>query len=151
MADALRTGSIVRVNLRGRRVRGWVVDDDAVPEARLEDLRPIAKFSSDGPSSDVVRLAEWAAWRWAGARVALLRVASPSNAVRPGTRGRLAPTRSGIDHPVADTSVEAVAAEALASKKVVVPWPQSSRRATLRRAPRPDRAPPAARPRPGRA
>ena len=38
MADAVRVGTIVRVPLHGRRVRGWVVADDVLPETAPERL-----------------------------------------------------------------------------------------------------------------
>src|SRR5437763_13833261 len=70
LAPLVRVGAIVRVPLHGRRVRGWVVDDDVIPETgeRLLDLLAVA---SDGPSADVVALTDWIAWRWSGPRVAV--------------------------------------------------------------------------------
>jgi primosomal protein N' (replication factor Y) len=63
-------GSRVRVPLHGRRVGGWVVAlgaaDPAVP---VEKLVPIAKWSSVGPSAEIVGLANWAATRWGAPRV----------------------------------------------------------------------------------
>jgi primosomal protein N' (replication factor Y) len=77
----VRVGSMVRVNLHGRRVGGWVVADDVSPPAGVA-LRPISKVTGFGPSAEVIALAEWAAWRWAGPRAALLKSASPDFAVR---------------------------------------------------------------------
>jgi primosomal protein N' (replication factor Y) len=79
-ATALRVGTVVRVPLHGRRVRGWVVDDDvAQPEA--SDLREVLAVSSAGPPADVVDLCRWAAWRWAGPVTSFLRAASAPNLV----------------------------------------------------------------------
>ena len=77
--DQVRVGSLVRIELHGRRVGGWVVElvDDAESEVPPERLKPLAKLSSDGPPPEVVSLAAWAAWRWAGRWVHLLRAASP--------------------------------------------------------------------------
>lgn len=77
--DQVRVGTIVRIDLHGRRVRGWVVEvvGDDESEVPAERLKAIAKVSSDGPPPEVVSLAEWAAWRWAGRWVHLLRAASP--------------------------------------------------------------------------
>jgi primosomal protein N' (replication factor Y) len=77
--DQVRVGTLVRVELHGRRVRGWVVElpgaaADGLPPERL---KPLAKVSSQGPPPEVVDLARWAAWRWAGRWVHLLRAASP--------------------------------------------------------------------------
>ena len=49
--DQVRVGSLVRIELHGRRVGGWVVDlgDDSSSEVAPEKLKPIAKLSSDGP------------------------------------------------------------------------------------------------------
>lgn len=73
---AVSVGDVVRVDLHGRRVGGWVVAADVEPDSGIT-LRPLAKVSGRGPSPDVIDLAEWAAWRWAGRRASLLRTASP--------------------------------------------------------------------------
>jgi primosomal protein N' (replication factor Y) len=77
----VRLGTIVRIALNGRRVGGWVVADQVSPPTGLA-LRPLAKVTGWGPAPDLVALAGWAAWRWAGPRAALLRSASPEFAVR---------------------------------------------------------------------
>ncbi len=82
MADAVHVGTIVRVPLAGRRVRGWVVEDDVEPETEVNRLRPLAKVVGAGPPPEVISLCEWAAWRWAGPLPVMLRAASPPNAVR---------------------------------------------------------------------
>jgi primosomal protein N' (replication factor Y) len=81
MVDAARTGAVVRVELHGRRVGGWIVDAAAEPEPGVT-LRPLAKVSGWGPSADVIELARWAAWRWAGRPASFLRTASPEKVVR---------------------------------------------------------------------
>jgi primosomal protein N' (replication factor Y) len=81
-ADA-PVGTIVRVPLHGRRVRGWIVAADVEPEA--EELLGVLAVVSAGPPADVVALTEWVARRWAGPRVAVLRSASPPNNVTPPT------------------------------------------------------------------
>ena len=74
-------GALVRVTLHGRRVGGWVVEVGVDPPAGVR-LRPVNKVSSLGPSADVIAVAEWAAWRWAGRVTSMLRSASPPVAVR---------------------------------------------------------------------
>lgn len=74
-------GDLVRVDLHGRRVGGWVVALDPEPLAGV-NLKPVAKISGRGPRPDVIDLAEWAAWRWAGRPANLLRTASPPAVVR---------------------------------------------------------------------
>ena len=115
----VRIGTQVRVSLHGRRVGGWVTDGDAEPDPGLE-LRPLLAVRGWGPPPSVLELARWAAWRWAGTLVALLRTASSPVAVRnlPGTRptGPLA-ARGPLSAPVASVApaggVAAVAGEAL--------------------------------------
>jgi primosomal protein N' (replication factor Y) len=71
-------GAVVRVGLRHRRVRGWVVELRDEPVAACGDLRAILALVSLGPPPDVVDLARWAAWRWAGRlRPFLLASSSP--------------------------------------------------------------------------
>ncbi len=80
MAGRVGIGTIVRVGLHGRRVRGWVVADDvAATEGR--PLQPISRVSGLGPSAELIDLAAWAARRWAGRRAHFLRTASPTTAV----------------------------------------------------------------------
>ena len=68
-------GTVVRVRLNRRRLRGWVTALDAVvPRGR--ELVPISGVSSVGPPPHVVELSGWAAWRWAGTRAHFLRIAS---------------------------------------------------------------------------
>lgn len=81
LGDQVRVGTLVRVELHGRRVRGWVVGLADAP-ATDRALKPIAKVTGWGPPSDVVGLARWAAWRWAGRPQAFLGTASPPGAVR---------------------------------------------------------------------
>jgi primosomal protein N' (replication factor Y) len=79
--DPVPVGTIVRVPLHGRRVRGWLL---AVADATdAPDLLAVHAVVSAGPPPDLVELCSWAAWRWAGPRPALLRAASPPNVVDP--------------------------------------------------------------------
>ncbi|HEX7276723.1 MAG TPA: hypothetical protein VF244_05055, partial [Acidimicrobiales bacterium] len=86
MEADVRVGTMVRVALAGRRIGGWVVElvDEAATAALKSGrpLQPLAKVTGWGPSADLVDLADWAAWRWAGRRSAFLRTASPPGAVR---------------------------------------------------------------------
>jgi primosomal protein N' (replication factor Y) len=80
LADRITVGSRVRVDLHGRRVAGWVTEDgvDATPGVVA---KPLALSSGLGPPPSVVRLAEWASWRWAGPVSSFLRTASPERVV----------------------------------------------------------------------
>lgn len=77
----MHEGTRVRVELHGRRVGGWVTAVDVEPPAGVE-LKPLAGLSGWGPPPEVVSLASWAAWRWAGRRAHFLSTASPLNVVR---------------------------------------------------------------------
>ncbi len=79
-AGRLAVGSIVRVRLGGRRLRGWVTEVGVAPPAGVE-LQPLLHLTGMGPPADVIDLAGWAAWRWAGSRVSLLRAGSPERVV----------------------------------------------------------------------
>ncbi|MGO9912155.1 MAG: hypothetical protein ACLPQS_13485 [Acidimicrobiales bacterium] len=74
-------GTIVRVALHGRRVRGWVVAV-GTPVPPGVELRPLIEVVSVGPPPQVVDVCRWAAWRWAGRLRTLLVAASPERVVR---------------------------------------------------------------------
>jgi len=104
-------GTRVRISLNGRRVGGWVLEDDVAPEPDRE-TKPLAKVTGMGPPAPVVALAEWAAWRWAGPLSALLTVASPERVVRGLPDPPAAPTdrpRWASDDPVAMSASAALA------------------------------------------
>ncbi|MGI9601413.1 MAG: hypothetical protein ACR2QE_05990 [Acidimicrobiales bacterium] len=80
-AERVVVGSVVRIELHGRRVGGWVLESDVEPTPGV-DLRPLAKLSGYGPSAAVVALGEWVAHRWAGRLARVLVSASPPHVVR---------------------------------------------------------------------
>lgn len=69
-------GDMVRIKLGPRRVGGWITGLDVEPAPGV-NLIPLAKISGWGPPEELLDLAGWAAWRWAGRRVHFLRSASP--------------------------------------------------------------------------
>lgn len=73
-------GDELRLDLHGRRVGAWVVEVPAEPVPGLA-LRPYAKRRGYGPEPELLDLAGWAAWRWAGRRATILRSAAPDFAV----------------------------------------------------------------------
>jgi primosomal protein N' (replication factor Y) (superfamily II helicase) len=89
-AASIRVGTLVRVDLAGRRVAAWVVDTWAVGGEHVaaqtheseRALRPLALVTGWGPEPALVDLAVWAAWRWAGRRSSLLNTASADARVR---------------------------------------------------------------------
>jgi primosomal protein N' (replication factor Y) (superfamily II helicase) len=80
MASRVFVGSMVRIELAGRRVGAWVTEVDVEPPAGVT-LRPIAKVTGRGPTADLFELADWVAWRWAGRPQHFLTTASPDTAV----------------------------------------------------------------------
>jgi primosomal protein N' (replication factor Y) len=91
IAEQLRVGSVVRVPLQGRRVRAWVTGFPPEAPAGV-NLKPVQRVLGWGPEPEVVALAGWAAWRWAGRKRAALVSASAEKLVK-----RLSPPcRSGL-------------------------------------------------------
>lgn len=90
---ATPTGTMVRVPLSGRRVAGWVLEDDVEPAAD-RSLSELSKVTGVGPPPEVVELCRWASWRWAGRLATMLRLASPSRSVRSVPPVRVRPARS---------------------------------------------------------
>jgi primosomal protein N' (replication factor Y) (superfamily II helicase) len=80
-ADDVTVGTRVRVLLHGRRVGGWVTEDNVTPPPGITPA-PLAQWSGWGPPPSVIDLAPWAAWRWAGPVSFFLKVASPAHVVR---------------------------------------------------------------------
>lgn len=62
-------------------MRGWVLATAVEPEAWHEKILSVKANVSAGPSAEMVKLTEFAAWRWAGPQSAFLRAASPANIV----------------------------------------------------------------------
>lgn len=81
LAGEVGKGSVVRVPLHGRKVRGWVSEFPVVSQPGL-DLLPLERLAAKGPTPDLVDLAGWAAWRWAGRRRSLLVTASAPTLVK---------------------------------------------------------------------
>lgn len=96
--NGVRVGTSVRVPLHGRRVAGWVVADGVGPSSGSR-LLPLRAVRGLGPGPDVVELAYWAAWRWAGRPAAFLRSASAPRLV---TRLPTAAGWSGGGHAAAE-------------------------------------------------
>ena len=133
MAEVVGVGTIVRVNLGGRRVRAWVVEDDVVSEAPPEKLRPLVAAVSAGPSPEVVALTGWAAWRFAGPRLPLLRAASPAAVVPPGpapdaaaSNLRASTTRGVGEERRLPAPASELAADAAGRMVATVRWPPAA-------------------------
>jgi primosomal protein N' (replication factor Y) len=139
-AGAARVGTIVRVALHGRRVRGWITALGSEPAPGVE-LQPIAKITGFGPPTDLIDLATWAAWRWAGRRTSFLRAASPDRAISGlPSRPRRAEGALESQPPAAVVTPEPLAEAALGNDRCVLRLPPAGDRfpviaAALRRGP----------------
>ncbi len=126
MAPAVSVGTIVRVGLSGRRVRGWVVADGVESEAPPGRLRPLVAVVSAGPPPEVVDLTAWAAWRFAGPRLPLLRSASPAALIPPGPPAPARLATPGGTFPPADPEASDLAAQAWGAPVSVIRWPPAT-------------------------
>ncbi len=119
----LRVGTVVRIALHGRRVGGWIVADGVEPPAGVK-LQPLAKVSGWGPPAELIDLADWAAWRWAGRPASFLRTATAGTVVRalPRVANRTAPAPVAV----ATDEVHALASEALASSVATLRLPPAA-------------------------
>ncbi len=114
----VEVGDLVRIDLHGRRVGGWVTAVGVDPPPGVK-LRALARVSGRGPRPDTIALAAWAAWRWSGRRVPFLRTASPDRVVS------ALPAVSRRTVPVPDV-VDELAREALSVPRAVVRLPPAS-------------------------
>lgn len=74
-------GMIVRVNLAGRKVRAWVLEDWVEVPDRI-DLKPILSVASLALSGPLIELARFASWRYAGRLRPFLLAGSPPRLLR---------------------------------------------------------------------
>jgi len=79
--NQIQIGTIVRFRFRNRIVRGWVSDinPDDVTERQL---LPLKQISGIGPTTEIIKLARWAARHWHGPTARFLRIASPKTMIR---------------------------------------------------------------------
>jgi primosomal protein N' (replication factor Y) (superfamily II helicase) len=123
----VRVGDRVRIPLAGRRVGGWIVALDVEPPAGVT-LRPVARWSGRGPGPELIDLADWAAWRWAGRPASFLRTASPDRVVRglpPAFRAAPSSQPDGVGGRVAH-DIAHLAAEALRHPRSIVRLPPAA-------------------------
>lgn len=136
-------GALVRVELHGRRVGGWIVELDPPDAHDPERLKPLAKVSGLGPSAEILALSEWAALRWAARRREFLQTGSPPRVVRalpaPHRTGRTVEPRSPASTrmlesgggvlrlpPTSDPMPAVLSAAALGPALAVVPSPDEA-------------------------
>lgn len=87
----IRVGSIVRINLHGRRVRGWVcesaqdhkiIDDKTGQDFDPEKLKNIVEFVSDGVPPHLVDFCEKLGRQYLCSPITFLRMCSPPKIIR---------------------------------------------------------------------
>jgi primosomal protein N' (replication factor Y) len=108
-AAQVGVGTMVRVSLHGRRVDGWVVEEAPEPPA-TKRLLPLLRVRGVGPAPEVVDLARWGAWRWAGPLSRFLVTASPERMVHelpPPGLARLPDGSGGQGAQMADDALSA--------------------------------------------
>lgn len=92
LADRMTVGTLVRIPLHGRRVRGWVVESEVEPSPGLE-LAQVSKVTGLAVDAQVVDLARWVTWRWVGRLPSVLRLATPSRVVAAASRRAPSPAQ----------------------------------------------------------
>ncbi|MDA8039732.1 MAG: hypothetical protein M0Z69_11350 [Actinomycetota bacterium] len=133
LESAVAVGTVVRVRLHGRRVRGWVIAEGS--KAALPDgvaLQPLADVVSAGPPPEVVALCRFAAWRYAGRLRPFLLAASPERIVRdvpahPPRAGGSVPLRTAEEDP-GRNQLESAVGRALAAGDAVLRLPPTTLR-----------------------
>lgn len=134
-AERVAVGSQVRVRLGARHVGGWItaLDVDTPPGVHLQ---PVRKVRGVGPSAEIVDLARWAAWRWAGHPAQLLRIASAPAVVTdvpfPARRVVAAPAPERADPLVDDATTGERTLVRLPPGTDRVPYIDQLLRATMR-------------------
>ena len=103
--------------MHGRRVAGWVTEVGVEPPNGVR-LKPLSGLSGWGPPPEVVALASWGAWRWAGRRAHFLATASPLRVVR-----SIPPRRDAAQVTVLP---DPLMREALAAERAVVRLPPAA-------------------------
>ncbi len=116
-------GSIVRVPLSGRKVRGYVVETTADRDGSLKD---IAALSSQVPVFDagLLESLRWVASHYVAPLAVVLDRAAPPNLPSPvdGSGGVVALAVSGAAHPIDEVVRSAVATRKRPTTALIGPW-----------------------------
>ncbi len=132
LASQVGVGTIVRIALHGRRLRGYVVALGTPVPAGVSPQEIIAVVSL-GPPTEVVELCRWASWRYAGRLRPFLQAAAPPRVVTrlpaAGKRGGgAASPQVGAAPAVASPSLSPAVSEALAARDAVLRLPPAAER-----------------------
>ena len=96
-AEKIVVGSIVRVNINGRKTKGWVCEicesidslADSGNSIDLEKIKEVIEYVSDGPPGHIVELCESLSSQYLFSPVAFLRASSPNRIINNLSRGNL--------------------------------------------------------------
>jgi primosomal protein N' (replication factor Y) len=119
----LRVGTVVRIPLGGRRVRGWVVADD---EPEREGLREVLGASGDLPvfTPGLLEVLRWAALHYVAPLSTLITKAAPPNLPRRHKERPLPPPEEWPPSSLAEVSAAAASGGRVGSRYMVGrgPW-----------------------------
>ncbi len=122
LAGDIQIGSIVRVPLGGRRVRGWVVETSSNREGKLKEIAGVSGAAAVFDDR-LLRTLMWAAHHYVAPVSILLGKATPPNL--PGPIPDAPTSDPGIqpsEHPILSLAVAAAAGERRPSRVVLGRW-----------------------------
>lgn len=122
LAGDIQIGSIVRVPLGGRRVRGWVVETSSNREGKLKEIAGVSGAAAVFDDR-LLRTLMWAAQHYVAPVSILLGKATPPNL--PGPIPDAPASDPGIqpsEHPILSLAVAAAAGERRPSRVVLGRW-----------------------------
>ncbi len=122
LASAVQVGSIVRVPLSGRRVRGWVVETS---QSEVDGLKEIASVSGATPvfNPELLRSLRWAAQHYVAPLAVLLGRATPPNLPKSsGSAAELLEVVATGSHPLHQLALQAAEGKKQPSQVIVGSW-----------------------------
>jgi primosomal protein N' (replication factor Y) len=121
LSDDFAIGSLVRVPLSGRRVRGWVVEIGEGPERALKE---IAGISGAAPvfDGDQLRSLLWMATHYVAPVPVVLAKATPPNLPRRVEATTSAVSAARSDHPLSEVAAVAARGGKIPVQAMVASW-----------------------------
>lgn len=121
LSGAVRLGSIVRVPLSGRKVRGWVVETSQSDD---EGLKDVASVSGAAPVFDpgLLQTLRWAAQHYVAPLSVLLGRATPPNLPKSSGFPAEGPEVPSGQHPLHELAAQAAEGKKQPSQIIVGSW-----------------------------
>ena len=121
LADEVVVGSLVRVPLSGRRVRGWVVELGDGPGRALKEIAGLSGTVPvfDGP---MFRSLLWMAIHYVAPVAVLLSKATPPNLPKKAGPWELSPEAPDSDHPLTEVTAVAARGGKVPAQAIVGSW-----------------------------